>query len=241
MVKMSVENKILEEIKRFKNINKYIFEQEAPPLDPALDPAAAPPLDPAAGAPPADPTAAPPLDPAAGAPGADPAAAGTPPAPGAPTGATPVDLATDKDVEELGVEGEDKEGEKLDITDLVDSQKNIENKQQEYFDNLFKQLATLETKLADMDQLVSKIDGLETKIEKMRPKTPEEKLELRSLDSGPFNQKLSDFFDDKQEEMEKSGKNEYVLTTDDVESFSKGQIEDSFNDYEDNENDTDMM
>ncbi len=99
----------------------------------------------------------------------------------------------------------------------------------------------LEKKLADMDQLVSKIDGLESKIEKMRPKTPEEKLELRSLDSGPFNQKLTDFFDDKQDEMEKSGKNEYVLTSDDVESFSKDQIEDSFYDYEDNEKDTDVM
>jgi hypothetical protein len=92
-----------------------------------------------------------------------------------------------------------------------------------------------------MDQLVSKIDGLENKIEKMRPKTPKEKLELRTLDSGPFNQKLSDFFTDKQDEMEKSGKNEYVLTSDEVEQFSKGQIEDSFNDYEDNEEDTDMM
>ncbi len=159
----------------------------------------------------------------------------------APTGATPVDLATDKDVKELSPEGEDEEGEKLDITDLVDSQKNIEQKQEEYFNNLFNQLSTLEKKLADMDQLVSKIDGLESKIEKMRPKTPEEKLELRSLDSGPFNQKLTDFFDDKQDEMEKSGKNEYVLTSDDVESFSKDQIEDSFYDYEDNEKDTDVM
>ena len=92
-----------------------------------------------------------------------------------------------------------------------------------------------------MDQLVTKIDGLDAKIEKMRPKTPKEKLELRTLDSGPYTQKLSDFFQDKEKDMEASGKNEYVLTSDDVEQFSKGQIEDSFNDYEDNEDDTDVM
>ena len=49
-------------------------------------------------------------------------------------------------------------------------------------------------------------------------------LELRSLDSGPYNQKLSDFFVDKEEEMEKSGKNEYVLTTDEVKDFTEAKI-----------------
>jgi len=232
MDKMGIDKKILEEISRFRNINNYIMEQDVPPPppDPAADPLAggAPPLDPAAG----------------GAPPLDPAAAGAPPAPGAPpaggTPPAPVDVAADKDVEEIGGE-ENPDEEKIEITDLVNSQKNIEQKQEEYFNNLFKQLSSLEQKLGDMDQLVSKIDGLENKIEKMRPKTPKEKLELRTLDSGPFNQKLSDFFTDKQDEMEKSGKNEYVLTSDEVEQFSKGQIEDSFNDYEDNEEDTDMM
>lgn len=234
---MAIDNKILQEIARFKNINNYIMEQEAPPPpDPAADPLAG-------GAPPAPDTA---TDPLAGGtpPTPDAAAGGTPPAPdaaavGAPPPA-PVDVEADKDVEELGDEEKDDE-EKLEITDLVNSQKNIEKKQEEYFDNLFNQLKSLEQKLGDMDQLVSKIDGLETKIEKMRPKTPKEKLELRTLDSGPFNQKLSDFFTDKQDEMEKSGKNEYVLTADEVEQFSKDQIEDSFNDYEDNEEDTDVM
>ena len=232
---MAIDKKILEEISRFKNINNYIMEQDAPPpADTALDPLAPIPADPAA-----DPAAAP-VDPAAApAPGAptDPAAA-----PGVETAPppAPVDIEADKDVEEIG--GDEKENEeKLEITDLVDSQKNIEQKQEEYFNNLFDQLKNLEQKLGDMDQLVSKIDGLESKIEKMRPKTPKEKLELRTLDSGPFNQKLSDFFDDKEKDMEASGKNEYVLTSDDVEQFSRGQIEDSFNDYEDNEEDTDTM
>ena len=238
MGKMSIDKKILEEITRFRKINNYILEQEVPPPDPAA--AGAPPADPAlGGVPPADPAlgGAPPPDPAlGGAPPADPAAA----AGAAPPPPAPVDVETDKDVEE--VDDEEKENEeKLEITDLVNTQKSIEKKQEDYFNNLFAQLKSLEQKLVDMDQLVTKIDGLETKIEKMRPKTNQEKLELRTLDSGPYTQKLSDFFEDKEKEMEASGKNEYVLTSDDVEQFSKDQIEDSFNDYENNEEDTDVM
>ena len=123
----------------------------------------------------------------------------------------------------------------MDITDLVTSQKSIEEKQESYFNDLFGQLETLQNKLADMDKLVSKIDSLEAKVEKYRPKTAQEKLELRSLDSGPYNQKLSDFFVDKEEEMEKSGKNEYVLTTDEVKDFSPSEIKDSFRDFPGNE------
>ena len=230
---MAIDKKILEEIARFKNINHYILEQEDPALAggmPPMDPNAMPPADPnMGGMPPADPNAMPPADPNA-APPVDPNAP--------PAAPTPVDVATDKDVEVIG--DNDNENEELEITDLVDSQKSIGEKQDEYFDNLFTQIKTLEEKLTAMDQLVSKIDNLETKIEKMRPKTPAEKLELRSLDSGPFNQKLSDFFIDKQEDFEKTGK-EYVLTKDDVEQYAGNQIKGSFNDYEDNEDDTEMM
>ncbi len=224
MINMSIDKKILEEIARFNNINNYILEQEDPNMIPPADPNAMPPADPNM-MPPADPNAMPPADPNA-APPVDPNAA--PP--------TPIDVEADKDVEVIG----DDENEELEITDLVDSQKSIGEKQDEYFDNLFAQIKGLEEKLSAMDQLVSKIDNLETNIEKMRPKTSQEKLELRSLDSGPFNQKLSDFFTDKQEDFEKTGK-EYVLTTDDVEQYSGNQIKDSFNDYEDNEEDTEMM
>jgi hypothetical protein len=220
--KMRVDEKILEELKRYNQINRYITEQEA--LD-APPPADVPPVDPLAGA-----------DPAAGA--VPPPPGGVAPAP--PAEPTPIDPATDPDVEKIGPEGEseEKDGEgteEMDITDLVTSQQNIETKQEEYFNNLFGQLETLQSKLGEMDKLVSKIDSLEAKLEKYRPKTPQEKLELRSLDSGPYNQKLSDFFVDKEEDMEKSGKNEYVLTTDDVKDFTPSDIKDSFRDFPGNE------
>ena len=87
-----------------------------------------------------------------------------------------------------------------------------------------------------MDEIMDKISSLETKFDKYREKTPEEKLMLRSLDSYPFNQKLTDFFDDKKDEMEETGKNEYILTSDDVENFSPNEVKKTFNIYDKNEN-----
>ena len=217
---MSLDRKIISEIERYRNINKYIMEQDAPP-----PPAPADDLTADLGA-----VAPPPADPAA--------AAAAPPPPAAPATAEPIDVANDPDVEKIDDEGEseekkdeDESSEELDVTELVDSQKNIEKKQEDYFENLFGQLNKLESRLGEMDQIMNKLNSLEAKIEKYREKTPQEKLELRSLDSGPFNQKLSDFFVDKEQDMEKSGKNEYVLTTDEVEDFTPSEIKSTFNDF----------
>jgi hypothetical protein len=203
---MKTDERILSEIKRYNSINNYIMEQDA------LD---APDLG-------AGPTPAPDLG---GAPADAPLAT--------PANTTPqiIDVKTDTDVQKIDSKGESEEidssTEELDITDLVDSQKKIESKQEEYFQNLFGQLENLQSKLGEMDGLVQKLNDIETKLEKYRQKTPEEKLELRSLDSGPYNQKLTDYFSDKLPEMEKQGK-EYVLTTDDVQSFSPNEIKKTF-------------
>jgi hypothetical protein len=208
-----IDNRILEEIARYNSINNYIVEQDATlPPPPGEDPNA---LPPAGGAPaPVDPNVA-------------------APAPAAPAGPQPVDLANDPDVEKLGDEGKVGGTEEMDITDLVNSQKKVEEKQEEYFENLFKHLDGLESKLGEMDGIMSKLNDLESKIEKYREKTPQEKLELRTVDSGPFNQKLSQFFDDKEEDMEKSGKNEYILTQNDVEDYSPNEIQKTFRNFGD--------
>ena len=83
---------------------------------------------------------------------------------------------------------------------------------------------------------MTKLNDLEANVEKYREKTPQERLELRTLDSGPFNQKLSQFFDDKEEDMEKTGKNEYVLTQDEVEDYSPNDIKKTFRNFEDEVN-----
>ena len=224
---MSIDKKILEELKRFNQINTYILKEQGEDLPPPPE-AGTPPE---AGALPEVPGATPPpADAAAGAPPADTAATEVP---------EPVDVENDPDVDvvddEKKDEGEEGEAEELDITDLVTAQQEIKDKQDEFMDGIFSKLDDLQSRLENMDGILQKIDSLEAKVEKMRPKTPEEKLELRSLDSGPFKQKLSDFFDEKKSEMEMSGKNEYVLTSDEVENFSPSEIKKTFNVYDDEE------
>ena len=211
---MSLDKKIIKEIERYKKINQYILEQVgAAPEEDVLGA-----LAPAPGA--------------EAAPAPAPAEATPPPAP--TTEPQPIDVESDPDVEKIDDEGESQEGgeesgsEELDITELVDSQKNIETKQEEYFNNLFNQLNDLQSKLGEMDNIMNKLNSLENKIEKYREKTPQEKLELRTYDSYPFSQKLSQFFDDKSEEMEKTGKNDYVLTADEVTDINVNDIKNSF-------------
>ena len=199
---MSVDNKILEELKRHNSINNYLVEQEEP-VEPTDD----------LGGEDMD------MDVDMG----------------AEEIAEPVDVETDPDVEKLDDEGnvesdEDMGGdtEELEITDLVNKQNEISDKQDEYMDSMFEKLNDLESKLSQMDSILSKINDIEAKVEKYREKSPEEKLQLRSLDSYPYNQKLTDFFADKEVEMQQTGKNEYVLTSDEVENYSDADIKKSF-------------
>jgi hypothetical protein len=206
---MSLDKKILAEIQRYRSINNYISEQDA--IDDLTTPLPGDDIAPA------------------------PDAGMVPPVPGAEATPEPIDVESDPDVEKIDDEGNSEENtdetsgsEELDITELVDAQKSIQTKQDDYFENLFGQLSNLEQKLSEMDTIMNKLNSLENKIEKYREKTPQEKLELRSYDSYPFNQKLSQFFDDKQEEMEKTGKNDYILTADDVTDINVNDIKNSF-------------
>lgn len=204
---MSVEKKILNEIERYKSISEYITEQEEtadlPPLpDEDSDAASDTELD---------------------------TEGNTEEVP------EPVDIETDPDVEVIGDEGEEtltdeggEDTEELDVTELVTTQKDISDKQDEYMESMFSKLEDLTSKLSQMDNILQKIDNLEHKVEKYRQKSPEEKLQLRSLDSYPYNQKLTDFFMDKQGEFEQTGKEEYILTSDEVENYSDGDIKKSF-------------
>ncbi len=231
-----LKEKLLEELNRYNAINRYtqklVLEQ-----DMGADAAAAavPPADPLAGAPPpADPMAAG-ADPMAA--GADPMAAGADPAAGGVPPADPMAAGAEAPATA--------ETEEIDITDLVNMTKSIKNEMDknkdegnsviQKMDSVFGKLNDLEQKLAQMDSVISKIDELGSKIEQVKPKTPQEKLEMRSLDSYPFNQNPQDFFSQKQNEMQASGKNEYVLTKDEVENYGQAQIMKSFNPDETNE------
>ncbi len=203
-----LEQKLQEELNRYKAINKYgktmIMEQDAPAEDPAALPTDVPPADPAA--PVADPAASPEVDPMA----------------------APADVPGNEDTTE-----------EIDITDLVNMtkslKKDVEDSKNEHgnvigkMDDVFTKLSDLESKLSQMDQVMAKIDQLGSQIDQVKPQTPQEKLEMRSLDSYPFNEKPQEFFAHKQGEMKASGKNEYVLTKDEVENYPADTIKTSFN------------
>lgn len=213
---MVLGEKILREIQRYHGINKYLSEQEALPTALSADPAAG--LPNVSDTPPAEVSPIPPTTPDAAAPDM-----------------TEVDVETDADVTKLGDTGTPTEAggesEELDITELVDTQKSILQKQGDQFDSIFGQLDNMTKKLSEIDRIMDKLQDLDIKMEKYKEPTPEEKLELRSLDSYPFTKKLSDFFVDKKVDMEKSGKNEYVLTTDDIKNGNPSQVRDTFNDF----------
>ena len=208
-----LEKKLHEELKRYNQINKYgskmIMEQEVPEVP---SPEEELPLDPAA------------------------------------TGDTevPLDPTASTDVETPDETSLEDSTEEIDITDLVNMTKSIKNNIDDNMsgqastlnkmDDIFGKLSDLESKLGQMDQVMAKIDSLGSQVQQMKPETPQEKLEMRSLDSYPFNQRPTEYFSQKQGEMRASGKNEYVLTKQDVESYSPETISKTFNpDQEENE------
>lgn len=197
-----LEQKLQEELNRFNAINKYAKKMI---MEQDVPP---PPPPPAGELPPAGDVPPPP--------------AGDVPPP--PTGEAPPSAD---------------ETEEIDITDLVNMTKNIkkeidDNKQDHTsvlnkMEDVFTKLSDLETKLQNMDSIIDRIDSLSSEVKNMKPETPQEKLEMRSLDSYPFNQKPNEFFSKKQEEMKLSGKNEYVLTKNDIDDFTKETIRNTFN------------
>ncbi len=129
----------------------------------------------------------------------------------------------------------------VDITQLIgdiEQNKNVANNANTKMDNLMAQFNQLQSSLKSMDAISQKITNMESEMEKRMP-TPEDKLEMRSLDSYPYNLKLTDYWSDQEGKYdvmgdEPEGEKEYVLTHDDVnDEYSDRDVENSFdNDYE---------
>ena len=150
------------------------------------------------------------------------------------------EMGDDMDMgDDMGIEEPESDSTELDITDLVnkedeisdelEGQKDILAKNTDSLGDLMDKLGDLESHLSSMDDMVGKISDLENKIEKYRPRTPEEKMELRKHDSGPFANTLTDFFTDKEEVFDKTGKKQYILKQEDIENYDEIDIKDSFN------------
>jgi len=124
----------------------------------------------------------------------------------------------------------------VDVTALVDTAEEAKEEVVNKMEDLMGKLSDLESKVGGMDQVISKITSLEDEIKQRNP-TPIEKLELRSLDSYPYNVKLTDFWSDKgmldtDVEVEEP---ELTLTMDDVKAdYDEVNIAKSFDDDENN-------
>lgn len=111
----------------------------------------------------------------------------------------------------------------LDVTELVkgsEEAKASADAANAKIDQLMQMVSKLENATKGMDAISNKIENLETEFEKRNP-TEEEKLEMRSLSSAPYNLKLTDFWKDKEGVYDVMGDEnkepkEYVLTKDDV-------------------------
>jgi hypothetical protein len=136
--------------------------------------------------------------------------------------------------------GDEEEVEEIDVTAIVN--KSDEAKEtaelaaqasQEtntYVKDLMDKFANLEAQLGKMDSIMDKVSKIETET-----KTPEEKLEMRSLDSFPYNMKLTDYWSDKVSdptnnyEVTDNDEEVFQITKDDLEDYNELEIKNSFN------------
>jgi hypothetical protein len=138
------------------------------------------------------------------------------------------------DMEEPAIPEPDSNDVEVDVTSLVKGSEEAKQSADMATKNtemLLQKLGDLEQRMQSMVAISDKIEGLEKEIIKRNP-TPVEKLEMRSLSSYPFNQKLSDYWADKEgayDVMDKNKPKEYVLTKKDVDSdYSDNNVMKSF-------------
>jgi hypothetical protein len=149
------------------------------------------------------------------------------------------------------LEASEEDVEEIDVTAIVNksdeakeaAQQAVSASQEnaEYLKSMVDQIGSLTNQLDKMDTILSRVSKLEKDI-----KTPEEKLELRSLDSYPFNLKLTDYWQEKANqndnytisggETNKDGETkEYTITKTDVDDYNEAEISASFNPESDEE------
>ena len=142
--------------------------------------------------------------------------------------------------EEMAPEEPEDDAIELDVTELVkgsEEAKASADAANAKIDQLMGMVDKLEGQLSSMSTISNKIDDLENELEKRAP-TPEEKIEMRSLDSYPYNIKLSDFWSEQegQYDVMSDKEKEYVLDKKAIDSdYSDTEIKDTFdadNEYE---------
>lgn len=127
----------------------------------------------------------------------------------------------------------------LDVTELVDKSEEAKASSDEAnakIDQLMAKLGELESKLPNVDLLANQIKDLEKEVEERNP-SEVEKLEMRSMNSYPYNLKLTDYWAEEEtdvengegQEFEPEEEEEFVLTQDEVDqTYSENSVKDTF-------------
>lgn len=152
-----------------------------------------------------------------------------------------VNLGGEEPMDDMGGEPEigGEEEVELDVTELVqksDQAAQASDEANEKLAMLMQKFAELEGRLPKMDIFGKQLEDLQKEIARRNP-TEVEKLEMRSMNSFPYNIKLSDYWEDKEPQNYAVGEDgqkvqqekEYVLTKDDVnQDYSEMSVKNTF-------------
>lgn len=138
------------------------------------------------------------------------------------------DVIEDDEVEEIDVTELIKKSDKASETAELAAQTSQETNS--FVKDLMDRFSNLENELSKMDSIMTKVSKIESDV-----KTPEEKLELRSLDSYPFNMKLTDYWNDKVNDptnnyqVTNNDEEVFTLKPEDINDYNQSDIKNSFN------------
>ena len=158
------------------------------------------------------------------------------------------DMGGDMPMDEMPPMGEEEEDDVIDVEDLTQAQEKVNDKVNHIGKDLGGVDQTIHKLMSTIDKMETMINQTNDKIESLnqefqkRIKTPTEKLNLRALDSYPFNVRPTDYWDKVARENPNyqvtadntapTGQDEYVIKQKDIDNMNEKDIEHSFIDDE---------
>lgn len=147
----------------------------------------------------------------------------------------PVDAELDTEEDDIDIEPEveaDGDEVEIDVTSIVQKADDAKASAEGAKAGTEEANTKMDALMSKFDELQTKMSSIESEIEKRNP-TPKEKLELRALDSYPYNTKLTDFWTDQDDyevglDGEEAEAEDLTLTSDDIDSdYNETEIKNS--------------
>ena len=149
----------------------------------------------------------------------------------------PVDAELDAEEDDIDIEAEpeveaDGDEVEIDVTSIVQKADDAKSSAEGAKAGTEEANTKMDALMSKFDELQTKMSSIESEIEKRNP-TPKEKLELRALDSYPYNTKLTDFWTDQDDyevglDSEEAEAEDLTLTSDDIDSdYNETEIKNS--------------